>query len=185
MDGGVHTATAASSVVRKKLADPVGARSCTALLFLGVANLFGLGPAPSTSAGILAIFVSDETRVVAKLHEHLDGAETVDLLAVKDVLHIFRTDEVLVHILLNFGEVAADYLNELGGQMLRVQSIHATEDEFVNGGTHFVLHLRHLVLLPLGSIGLPTTEDWEEVILSEFFLRSKDAGVDCVSGGNE
>mmetsp|Transcript_24734 Transcript_24734/g.71410 ORF Transcript_24734/g.71410 Transcript_24734/m.71410 type:complete len:227 (+) Transcript_24734:262-942(+) len=185
MDGGIHTATTTSSVVRKKLADSIGARSCTALLLFGVADLFGLGPASSTSTGILAILVSDETWVVAKLHEHLDGAETVDLLAIKDVLRILRIDKVLVHILLNFGEVAAYNLNELGGQMLCIQSIHTTEDEFVNGGTHFILHFGHLVLLPLSSIRLSTAEDREEVVLSEFFLRSKDAGVDEINHGKE
>ena len=116
--------------------------------------------------------------MVAQLHEHLDGAKAIDLLAIKDVLHILGVDEVLVHILLDFGKVAAYNLNKLGWQMLCVQCVHTTEDKFVDGGTHFVLHFRHLILLPFGGIGLSTTEDWEEVVLSEFFLRSKDARID-------
>ena len=178
MDRSIEAAPAASSVKWEELANPIGTGGCAAFLFFGVANLFGLGPASSTAASILGVFIGDKTRVVAQLHEHLDGAEAVDLLAIEDVLHILGADEVLVHILLNFGEVAAYNLNELRRQMLCIQCVHTAEDELVDGGTHFVLHLRHLILLPFGGIGLSTTENREEVVLSEFFLRSKNARID-------
>lgn len=93
--------------------------------------------------------------MVAELHEHLDGAEAVDLLPVQDVLHVLGADEVLVHVLLDASEVAAHNLHQLRGEVLCVEGVDAAEDELVDDAAHLVLGLPHPPPLPLGRGGLP------------------------------
>mmetsp|Transcript_1544 Transcript_1544/g.3677 ORF Transcript_1544/g.3677 Transcript_1544/m.3677 type:complete len:209 (+) Transcript_1544:252-878(+) len=69
--------------------------------------------------------------------------------------------------------------------MLSVESVDAAEDEVVDGGAHFVLLLVHLLLLPVGGIGLSASKDVGEVVLPELLLRSEYAGIDEINHGKE
>ena len=61
--------------------------------------------------------------MVAQLHEHLNRSQTIHLLSIEYVLHILGGDEVLIHVLLNFRQVAAYHLYQFGWQMLSIERV--------------------------------------------------------------
>ena len=93
---------------------------------------------------------------ISHLHEHLDRAQTIDLLAIKDMLHILGVAEMQVHILLDFRQVATDHLDQLGRQVLRVESIHTPQNEVVDRRGHLQLLVLHSLYLRVGRVRLTT-----------------------------
>jgi hypothetical protein len=68
------------------------------------------------------------------MHDNIFSPQAIDLLPIKDMLHVFAIAKVSVHVLLDLRQVATHHLHQLGGQMLRVQRIHPPEDEVVYRG---------------------------------------------------
>jgi hypothetical protein len=90
---------------------------------------------------------------------------------------------MLIHILLDLGQVATHDLYELGREMLRIQSVDTTQDKIVHGGTHVVLDLHHFALLSIGSVRLATAENRKERLPTKFFGRPENARIGKVDHG--
>ena len=125
MDGSIHTTS--TLLERKKFTNVLD--SSHGLFFLvSIFRIFHLLNASSTipSFASSGFFFHDQTRVVAKFHQHLNISKTVGLLTTHDMLHILRVDKVLVYIFLHGCQVTTNNLNKFGRQMLSIQCINST-----------------------------------------------------------
>lgn len=123
--------------------------------------------------------------MITKLHEHLNRTETVDLLAVENMLHVLARDQVLIHVLLDLCQLTANHLNQLWGKVLCIQGVDATQYEFIDSFAHIILDIHHLSLLRLCRIGLSSTKNGKEHFLPEFFLSTKNSRIREVDHGEE
>ena len=123
--------------------------------------------------------------MVGQFHEHLNRRQTVDLFPIQDMLCIFAVDQMLVHVLLNIRQIAANDLDEFGWQMLRIERIDAPENEIPANGRHFFLNLAHFLLLCLGRVGFPAAQNGILGVLCEFVNRSENARVGEIDHGVE
>lgn len=93
------------------------------------------------------------------MHYIIFSPQAVDLLPIKDMLHVLAIAKVGVHILLDLRQVATHDLHKLGRQMLRIQRIYTPQDEVVDRGRHFLLDVHHALFLLLGRAWLATAQD--------------------------
>ena len=87
------------------------------------------------------------------------------------MLHVLTRDQMLVHVLLNLGEIAANHLDKFGRQMLCIQGIDSPQNEFIDGSTHIVLDFHHFSLLRIGGIWFATSKNGKKHVATEFLLR--------------
>lgn len=107
------------------------------------------------------------------------------LLSVGNLLDGLASDEVVVDVMLHVGHLAADDLDQLGGQVLRVECVDSAEDELIHDGAHFVLLLEHLIALLLGRVRLAALQNWCANLPPEFLRQTQDAPVGEVDHGKE
>lgn len=111
------------------------------------------------------------------MQDNIFSPQAIDLLPVKDMLHVLAIAKVGVHILLYLRRVATHHLHQFGGQMLRVQCIYSPEDEVVDRGRHLLLYVHHALLLLLGRARLATAQDGRQRLPAELLLRPEDARI--------
>ena len=111
--------------------------------------------------------VLEEHRVVAEFLQRADGRENVGLLPLANVADFLGREEVLVDLLLERGEAAADNLNQLRGKVLSVQSVRPAENKLIDQGGHVVLAALRLEDFRVGGVGLPSSQDVTDHLPSE------------------
>ena len=172
---------------RQKAGEVLGARGRRrwSIVVIGVGNGRLAGSTRNIVVGTRRLFGGHERGMIRELHEHLNGRQTIHLLAIDHMLQVLGTDKMLVHVLLNVREIATDDLHELGRQMLRVQGIDASENKVVDDPTHVVLNLHHFSFLRIGCVGFAAAENGKESLATKVFWCAENAGIGKVDHGVE
>jgi len=113
--------------------------------------------------------------VVAEFLQRADGRENVGLLPLADVADFLGRQEVLVDLFLEGGEATADDLDQLRGEVLRVQGVGPAEDELVDQGRHVVLAALGFEYLGVGGVRLPPGQDVTHHLPSKIGGGTEDA----------
>eukprot|EP00968_Pinguiococcus_pyrenoidosus_P028905 scaffold8185_cov239-Pinguiococcus_pyrenoidosus.AAC.2 len=123
--------------------------------------------------------------MVAELHQRPDDGQHVLLAPSHDVLHGFRRQHLLVDARLQVRDPAADDLDQLRGQELRVQRVLAPQDELVDDLRHLVLAVLHLLHLRIGRVGLSALQNRALEAPAELGRRAQHLGIGEVDHGVE